>query len=366
VGGKGFLPYISHVSPGGFVVRSSAVAAVACLALFAGAQAQTSTVNMQFGGKARSYILHLPTGGGTNLPLMFILHGFGMTAADQQNSVKMDGIADREKFIVAYPNAIDKNWDQAGDSDWKFILAVLDSIDAKHHIEKQRVYLSGFSQGAGMAHAGGCRHADRFAAIAPVSGNIPAECKPVRAIPMFLTFGTKDIATPQKFMQSAASWAALDSCAATPAIIRPYPATNPNSLVTRIAWTGCKGGAVVIADSVSGGPHEWPMDTRTKVNNSEEVWTFFKGFSLGGVTALPRAASLPSARKGSVAFVQGALRWQGISADARLSVFDPGGRLVAEAAAGRGDMPFRGRPAGVYHVVAKTGGETSVFAIAVP
>jgi poly(3-hydroxybutyrate) depolymerase len=212
VGGKGFLLYISPVTPGGFVVRSSAVAAVACLALFAGAQAQTSTVNMQFGGRARSYILHLPTGGGTNLPLMFILHGFGMTAADQQNSVKMDGIADREKFIVAYPNAIDKNWDQAGDSDWKFILAVLDSIDAKHHIEKQRVYLAGFSQGAGMAHAGGCRHADRFAAIAPVSGNIPAECKPVRAIPMFLTFGTKDIATPQKFMQSAASWAALDSC----------------------------------------------------------------------------------------------------------------------------------------------------------
>lgn len=162
---------------------------------------------MQSGGKPRSYILHLPAGGGTKLPLMIILHGFGMTGADQQNSVKMDGIADREKFIVAYPNAIDKQWDQAGDSDWKFILAV------------------------------------------------------------------------------------LDSCAAAPTVIRPYPATNPKSLVTRITWKGCEGGTEVIADSVNGGPHEWPMDIQTKVNTSEEAWAFFKRFSLSGSTALRRDAS---------------------------------------------------------------------------
>lgn len=347
------------------MIRFSATAA-ACLALLAGAQAQTSTVNMQFGGKARSYILHLPTGGGTKLPLMFILHGFGMTAADQQNGVKMDVISDREKFIVAYPNAIDKNWDQTGDSDWKFILAVLDSIDAKHSVERSRVYLAGFSQGAGMAHAGGCRYADKFAAIAPVSGNIPADCKPVRAIPMFLTFGTNDIATPQKFMQSASSWAALDSCAATPTVIRPYPASNPASLVTRIAWTGCRSGTAVIADSVSGGPHEWPMDTRTKVNNSEEVWTFFKGYSLSGTTSLPRTALPFSRPTGSVAFTQGRIRWEGVGYGASLRVFEPGGRLVAEANAGRGDIPFQGRPAGVYRVVAKAGGKASVFTIAVP
>lgn len=348
------------------MIRSYAIAA-ACLALLAGAQAQTSTVTMQFGGKPRSYILHLPTGGGTNHPLMFILHGFGMTAADQQNSVKMDVIADREKFIVAYPNAIEKNWDQVGDSDWKFILAVLDSIDAKHPIDKKRVYLAGFSQGAGMAHAGGCRHADKFAAIAPVSGNIPADCKPVRAIPMMLTFGTNEgMATPQKFMQSASSWATLDSCTATPTVIRPYPATNPKSLVTRIAWKGCRNGTEVIADSVSGGPHEWPMDTQTKVNNSEEVWTFFKNFSLSGTTALPPAAIPANARTGSVAFIQGELRWVGIGSEARLSVFDPGGRQVAQAPAGLGKIPFQGRPAGLYHVVAKSGGNASVFTIAVP
>lgn len=358
-------PYILSDHPGEYVIRLSHLTA-ACLAIAAGAHAQTSTVTMQFGGKPRSYILHLPPGGGAKPPLMIILHGFGMTAADQQSSVKMDGISDREKFAVAYPNAIDKNWDQAGDSDWKFILAALDSIDAKHPIDRNRVYLAGFSQGAGMAHAGGCRYADKFAAIAPVSGNIPADCKPARAIPMFLTFGTKDIATPQKFMQSAAGWALLDSCAATPTVIRPYPASNPNSLVTRIAWKGCRNGTEVIADSVSGGPHEWPTDTRTKVNTSEEVWAFFRNFSLGGTTALPRAALPPDARTGSVSFAQGELRWAGLGSDAHVKVFGPGGRLVAEAPASQGKIAFPDRPAGVYRVVAKAAGKASVFTVAVP
>jgi poly(3-hydroxybutyrate) depolymerase len=350
---------------GAFLNRSSAIAAL-CLALLAGAQAQTSTVNMQFGGKARNYILHLPPGNVTRPPLMFILHGFGGTAADQQNSVKMDGIADREKFIVAYPNAVNKNWDQVGDSDWKFILAVLDSIDAKHPVDRNRVYLAGFSQGAGMAHAGGCRHADRFAAIAPVSGNIPADCKPVRAIPMFLTFGTNDIATPERFMQSASTWAKLDECPATPVIAKPYPATNPNSVVTRTTYASCKDGAEVVVQSVQGGPHEWPMDTRTKVNNSEEVWAFFRKFSLSGTTALPRSVSPASERTGTVAFAQGMLRWDGIGSGAHLRVLDPGGRLIAEAPAGRGQLPFQGRPAGVYHVVAEGAGSASVFTIALP
>ncbi len=344
------------------MIRISAITAT-CLAVLAGAQAQTSTVNMQFGGKARSYILHLPTGGGTNLPLMFILHGFGMTAADQQSSVKMDGIADREKFIVAYPNAIDKNWDQTGDSDWKFILAVLDSIDGRSHIDKNRVYLAGFSQGAGMTHAGGCRYA-------PVPGNIPADCKPVRTLPMFLTFGTKDIATPEKFMQSASTWAMLNECPATPTVTRPYPATNPNSVMTRITWSGCKNGTEVIADSSHGGPHEWPMDTQTKVNNSEEVWAFFKKFSLSGTTdisRLPAGAGAGAAPGGMAAvYVDGGVRLQGVGDGAKVRVLDIRGKVVAATTAGEGGFEFKGKPSGVYQVLIDRNGQSTSFRMVVP
>src|SRR4051812_11655227 len=82
------------------------------------------SLKMQFGGVARTYILHVPTGVASNPPLMFVLCGHGMTGADQERDTKMDGIADREKFIVVYPDPIAMNWDQAGDSDFKYFVAL--------------------------------------------------------------------------------------------------------------------------------------------------------------------------------------------------------------------------------------------------
>jgi len=322
------------------------------------------SMKMQFGGAARTYILHLPAGGPSNPPLMLMLCGHGGTGAQQQSSTQMDKIADREKFIVVYPDPIAGNWDQAGDSDLKYYAALIDTIDAKYHIDRNRVYVAGFSQGAAMTHAVGCAYADKLAAIAPVSGNIPATCKPARAIPMFLTFGTKDIATPEKFMSSASAWAKLDECPATPVVIRPYPASNPNSVVTRISWGPCKNGTEVIADSVKGGPHEWPMNTATKVNNSEEVWSFFKKFTLSGATALPRAAyGRPALR---ATYANGVVRLQAVDERAAVRILDHQGRLVAEGASGRDEIDFRGKPAGVYCIVVGGDGPTEVLEVAVP
>jgi hypothetical protein len=215
-----------------------------------------------------------------------------------------------------------------------------------------------------MTHAIGCSYADKLAAIAPVSGNIPANCKPARPIPMFLTFGTKDIATPATFMQSASTWAQLDGCSSTPVVTKPYPASNPSSLVTRIDWSGCKNGAEVIADSIHDGPHEWPMNTQTKVNNSEEVWAFFKKFTLGGATALPRReAARPSF---SAAYANGLIRLRGLKEGAAVRVLDHQGRLMARSAPGQSEIDFRGKPAGVYHVLAGGSAPAEALELVVP
>jgi polyhydroxybutyrate depolymerase len=309
--------------------------------------------SMQFGGKARTYVLHAPSGLAANPPLMFVLCGHGMTGAQQQSSTKMDQVADREKFIVVYPDPISGNWDQSGDTDLKYYIALLDTLDAQYHIDRKRVYVAGFSQGAGMTHLVGCAYADKFAAIAPVSGNIPATCKPAQPIPMFLTFGTNDIATPDKFMASAKSWADLDGCPATPTRTRPYPATNANSVVARIAWGPCENGTQVVADSIVGGPHEWPMDTRTKVNNSEEVWSFFKQFTLGGTTSLPRAAA-PASHAWSAVYAPGMVLLKGVASTVAVSVLDHRGRTVASGVASLGRFVWKDAPAGAYQVIVRT------------
>ncbi len=326
------------------------------------------SLSMKSGGVTRTYVLHVPSGLPANPPLMFILCGHGMTGAQQQSDTKMDIIADREKFITVYPDAISTNWDQTGTTDFVYYVNLLDTLDAKYHVDKKRVYVAGFSQGAGMTHAVGCGYADIFAAIAPVSGNIPATCAPKRPIPMFLTFGTgtTEIATPEKFMASAQTWAKLDGCPTTPTIIRPYPATNAKSVVTRITYAPCTNGTEVIADSIQGGPHQWPMDTTTKVNNSEEVWAFFKRFSLTGTTSIPHRSISAAEKRISATLVNGEILLDGVSDKSAVHVFDHEGREVVTAQLGQRRIVFKNQARGVYQIEVKENGVTRAITMAVP
>jgi hypothetical protein len=123
---------------------------------------------------------------------------------------------------------------------------------------------------------------------------------------------------------------------------------------------------MVIADSIQGGPHEWPMDTRTKVNNSEEVWAFFKPFTLSGATALPRRA-VPSLHPGlSAEYADGMIRLRGAGENAAVRVLDHRGRLAAAASAREGRFEFRGKPAGVYQVLVGGNGGMVPLEIVVP
>jgi polyhydroxybutyrate depolymerase len=324
----------------------------AVIILSLAAAAFTQTLSFNVAGVSRTYVLHVPTGTLGNPPLVFMLHGHGMDATSQESGSKWFPIADREKFIVAYPNAISQNWDvSATSNDLVFMLAIIDSIDAKYHIDRNRVYVAGFSQGAAMCHMCGCAHSEVFAAMAPASGGLSGNCALKRPVPLFMTFGTKDMSPTATFMTSVVKWVQLDSCPAVPVVTRPYPASNPQSVVTRLTYGPGKNGALVIADSILGGPHEWPMDTKIKVNNSEEAWAFFKMFSLKGNTAVHQHAPAVPRDGLSVSYSAGVIRLQGADGKCPVRVFDTRGRLVATAAAARGQVDLGDKTGGVYVVV---------------
>jgi hypothetical protein len=148
----------------------------------------------------------------------------------------------------------------------------------------------------------------------------------------------------------------FDGCPKTPAITRPYPAGNASSTVTQLRFGPCKDGIEVWADSVQGGPHEWPIDTRTKMNGSEEVWGFFKKWTLQGSATFARPASEARRVRVSAAYAAGALKLEGVEAGSRIRILDHLGRLVFETKAGEGAIPFRAGTAGVYRVVADGNG----------
>jgi poly(3-hydroxybutyrate) depolymerase len=270
----------------------------------------------------------------------------------------MDKIADRDKFIIAYPNALpndsnQQSWDMSGPNDFTFLMAIIDTVDKKYHIDRNRIYSCGFSQGGFMSFQLACRYSDIFAAIAPTSGLLTGTCKLKRPVSMRLTFGTNDIATPASFMQSVTTWLTLDSCPSTPVITRPYPSTNPNSVVTRLYYGPCAQGTEVVADSIRTGQHEWPMNTADRINNSEETWAFLKKFSLSSSAVVPRQTFLAS-RVGdciSATFCAGIVRMQGAGEKYQVHVFDTKGRLTATAAAKHSQFTFTDKPSGVYVVM---------------
>lgn len=343
--------------------RSAFLAAAFIISLSAAGFSQT--VSFQVAGVSRSCVVHVPSG--ISKPaIVFFLHGAGGSGAGFENDTKADVVADREKFIAAYPSGISGNWDYAdGSKDFTFMLALIDTIDARYHIDRNRVYVSGFSMGGGMTFALACKYADVFAAVAPVSAAGSA-CTPKRAIPVFLTFGTKDMSPTSTYMASVNRWVIADGCPATPQVTRPYPSSNPQSVVTRLTYGPGKDGAEVVADSILGGQHGWPTDTKTSVNQADEVWAFCKKFTLNGGTAIHEQAS-PTVHNGiSASYASGIVRLRGVGEKCQIKVFDTRGRLIATASAVQRQCTFACKPGGVYVVMVSGNGRPVALRMAAP
>jgi hypothetical protein len=238
----------------------------------------------------------------------------------------------------------------SGSNDFTFLLAIIDTIDKKYHIDKNRIYSCGFSQGGFMSFQLACRYSDIFAAIAPTSGLLNGTCVLKRPVSMRLTFGTNDVATPEVFMQSVSAWLKLDSCPSIPVVTRPYPSTNPNSVVTRLYFGPCAQGTEVIADSIRTGGHEWPMNTNDRINNSEETWSFLKNFSLKSTTAVHKQIFSLAPDCISAFYCSGIVRLQGTGENGLVRVVDTKGRLVAIATANQHQFAFKNKPSGIYMV----------------
>jgi hypothetical protein len=206
--------------------------------------------------------------------------------------------------------------------------------------------MTGFSQGGFISFAAACFYSDIFAAVAPVSGHSGTTCAIKRPVPMFMTFGAQEGAS--SFLKDRDVWLKLDKCPSTETLTKPYPASKPTSKAVRAAYGPCDQGSSVLVDSIIGQGHQWPSSTN--LVQADEVWAFFKPYSLGSATVVQPGKMIANRETFSVAYAAGIVSLEGIGGESRVEVTDTKGKLVATAMTAQHRFAFKGKPGGVYLV----------------
>jgi polyhydroxybutyrate depolymerase len=174
----------------------------------------------------RTFVIRAPSSsdGRTPTPVVFALHPFG-TNAQYMASRAPIALTWREAIVI-YPNGTSRAGTGPGfawqgrsgeleDRDLRFFDAMMTWLAANACIDEKRVFVLGYSNGAGLAYLLACERSDRIAGVAIVSGRMG--CSPNRAKPIIVTHGVADTTIGyDQAVEAARIWAAKNGCRAAP------------------------------------------------------------------------------------------------------------------------------------------------------
>jgi polyhydroxybutyrate depolymerase len=277
----------------------------------------------------RSYLVHVPPQAFTRaVPVVLSFHGGGSNAEVMRTYTRMDIAADRDGYIVVYPNgssgfqgrfltwnagnccgpAVALNIDDVG-----FSLAVLDDLAGRARIDAARIYATGLSNGAMMAYRLAAEASHRIAAVAGVAGAMSLQrFKPARPVPVLHIHSMQDhiarfdggfglpttIADTRSMHTSVEEmlrrWLDHNGCPLKPAVLETTQGAastldEPHSVIRRV-HRPCREGVEVVLLQLGGGVgHVWPGGVRdynpqflgtgtAVIDANTEIWRFVSRF----------------------------------------------------------------------------------------
>lgn len=250
----------------------------------------TAHKTLMSSGIEREYLLHVPPHLPRDqpVPLVFALHGGNSNGAQTEILTGFSLLADVKHFLVVYPEAIEKNWNDGrrqqqfpsqrfNINDVQLIDDIITAVSQDFSIDANRIYVTGISNGAMMTHLVAVKLSEKIAAAATVAGSLAqpesSQFAPKQPVSMLLIHGTADPLAPYRgggvdsgrrgeiiaSDQITKLWVDFNGCK-TPPETGDLPDLAPfdQCHVHWQNWRGGRNGTDVTLYTIEGGGHTWP------------------------------------------------------------------------------------------------------------
>ncbi len=284
------------------------LAAVATVAVSLHAASRTGVDRtIEHGGRTREYRLYAPPDLDPNkpAPLVFALHGGGGNAAREERRVAYNEYAERDGWIVVYPNGVDGHWNdlrgyegflshRENVDDVGLIEALLGKLRAEFSIDEKRIFVTGGSNGGLLSHTVAARLADRIAAIAPIVGSMARpvyqDFRPARPVSVLMINdkgdprvrwdgGARGRSNFVSMPETIAIWKRANGCGSGQTVsAEAIAGEEGDARVSHTVWSGCADGVNLELYVVEANRHGHPTAVLDKENGRrvyQVIWDFF-------------------------------------------------------------------------------------------
>lgn len=266
---------------------------------------------LQVDNLQRHYRVYVPKSytGEESVPLLIVFHMLTGSGRTVEWLTHFNTIADREGFIVVYPDGYKASWaegsglyaaDQEHVNDVLFTSTLIDKLAKEYAIDTNRVYATGFSSGGFMVQRLGCELSDKVTAIATVgatlSKNVLLNCDSQAPLPVLMINGTADQGVQWNGTleylsvgETTQFWVNKNGCTPDPEK-RQLPNTqDDDTVIEQNVYADCTESNRVMLITILGGGHTWPGGNQAvqlwglngkisqDIDASQMIWSFFKG-----------------------------------------------------------------------------------------
>lgn len=235
-------------------------------------------------------------------PLIVAMHGFLGTPRNMRTKTQLNQIARQQGFVVVYPSGRKRKWNDGRTpaltvDDTGYITALTDNLVRQGMASRSRIFLTGHSNGGGMAMRLACEKPGHFSGIAVVATKVPRnyQCKSGQPVPAIFFHGTEDPISPPEGRPNASRlggalssqetievWRQRNGCARTPSE-QVIDRVGDGTRARVFTFKRCKARLMFVL--IEGHGHDWPRrgaratrlqgPATQEINASQILWQFF-------------------------------------------------------------------------------------------